>query len=64
MLRSKSTNLRLGIQIHMWTVIVCVKEMLDKSKRKNEQLHKQLFNLERFKNDYSSIAFLHWISKL
>ena len=31
--------------------------MLDKSKRKNEQLHKQLFNLERFKNDDSSIAF-------
>ena len=36
---------------------LCVKEMLDKSERKNEQLHKQLFNLERFKNDDSSIAF-------
>ena len=31
--------------------------MLDKSVRKNEQLHKQLFNLECFKNDDLSIAF-------
>ena len=31
--------------------------MLDKSVRKNEQLQKQLFNLERFKNDDSSITF-------
>ena len=35
----------------------CVKEMLNKSVRKNEALHTQLVNLERFKNDNSSIAF-------
>ena len=36
---------------------LCVKEIVDKSENKPEKLHKQLFNLERFKNDDSSIAF-------